>query len=172
MESKVTRLLPFPLPYPEGNDPNGTKTRRLISGFRDDVSHVATIEPRGQALLLLASVLLVQAQYAVPPVDYGYGYGVPNPYQYSYSSPAIGGSSSHSESGDGTGRVTGSYSVVDEDGRSRTVEYVADELGFRANIITNEPGTSNQAPADVTISSSIYSGGLPVGPGPVPVGTL
>ncbi|GBL54347.1 hypothetical protein AVEN_20-1 [Araneus ventricosus] len=109
-----------------------------------------------KALILLASVLLVHAQYGLPPVDYGYG--VPNPYQYSYSSPAIGGSSSHSESGDGTGRVTGSYSVVDEDGRSRTVEYVADELGFRANVITNEPGTSNQAPADVTISSSADDG--------------
>ncbi|CAL1297752.1 unnamed protein product, partial [Larinioides sclopetarius] len=82
----------------------------------------------------------------------------PNPYQYSYSSPAIGGSSSHSESGDGAGRVTGSYSVVDEDGRTRTVEYVADELGFRANVITNEPGTSNQAPADVSISSSADDG--------------
>ncbi|GBM10983.1 hypothetical protein AVEN_1319-1 [Araneus ventricosus] len=126
-----------------------------------------------KTIILLASILLVQAQYAVPPV--GYGYGVPNPYQYSYSSPAIGGSSSHSEAGDGTGRVTGSYSVVDEDGRSRTVEYVADELGFRANVNTNEPGTSNQAPADVSISSSaddgfggIYSGGVPIGPAPIP----
>ncbi|GFS47252.1 cuticle protein 10.9 [Trichonephila inaurata madagascariensis] len=72
--------------------------------------------------------------------------------------PPSGGSSSHQESGDGAGRVSGSYSVVDEDGRSRTVEYVADELGFRANVITNEPGTSNQAPADVTISSSADDG--------------
>ncbi|GIY52467.1 hypothetical protein CDAR_181321 [Caerostris darwini] len=107
-----------------------------------------------KVIVLACIFLCVQAQYA--PVDYGYG--VPNPYQYSYSSPAIGGSSSHSESGDGAGRVTGAYSVVDEDGRSRTVEYVADELGFRANIVTNEPGTSNQAPADVTISSSADDG--------------
>ncbi|GIY59112.1 hypothetical protein CEXT_606561 [Caerostris extrusa] len=107
-----------------------------------------------KVIVLACIFLCVRAQYA--PVDYGYG--VPNPYQYSYSSPAIGGSSSHSESGDGAGRVTGAYSVVDEDGRSRTVEYVADELGFRANIVTNEPGTSNQAPADVTISSSADDG--------------
>ena len=88
--------------------------------------------------------------------------GIPNPYQFSYSAPSEGGASSHQESGDGSGRVTGSYSVVDEDGRSRVVEYIADEGGFRASITTNEPGTSNQAPADVTISSSAeeaYSGG-------------
>ncbi|CAL1290268.1 unnamed protein product [Larinioides sclopetarius] len=119
-------------------------------------------------LLVACAFLYVEAQYGVPP---DYGYGVPNPYQYSYSSPAIGGSSSHSESGDGAGRVTGSYSVVDEDGRSRTVEYVADEGGFRANIVTNEPGTSNQAPADVTISSSADDGfggysGAPYGAAP------
>ncbi|PRD31720.1 UNVERIFIED_CONTAM: Cuticle protein 10.9 [Trichonephila clavipes] len=121
-----------------------------------------------QAILILLCVFLVEAQYAVPQ---DLGYGIPNPYQYSYSSPAIGGSSSHQESGDGTGRVTGSYSVVDEDGRSRTVEYVADELGFRANIVTNEPGTSNQAPADVTISSSADDGfgGVYAAPAPVPV---
>ncbi|KAF8791776.1 cuticle protein 10.9-like [Argiope bruennichi] len=116
-------------------------------------------------VLLVCTFLYVEAQYAVPA---GYDYGIPNPYQYSYSSPAIGGQSSHSESGDGSGRVTGSYSVVDEDGRSRTVEYVADEGGFRANIITNEPGTSNQAPADVTISSSADDGfgGLTYGGAP------
>lgn len=88
--------------------------------------------------------------------------GIPNPYQFSYSSPSEGGSSSHQEQGDGSGRVTGSYSVVDDDGRSRVVEYVADEGGFRASITTNEPGTSNQAPADVNIQSSAeeaYSGG-------------
>lgn len=84
--------------------------------------------------------------------------GIPNPYQFSYSAPSEGGQSSHQESGDGSGRVTGSYSVVDEDGRSRLVEYVADELGFRASITTNEPGTSNQAPADVTINSSADEG--------------
>ncbi|GFT43955.1 cuticle protein 10.9, partial [Nephila pilipes] len=124
------------------------------------------------AVVLLVCVFLVEAQYVVPPTNLGYG--IPNPYQYSYSSPAIGGSSSHQESGDGTGRVTGSYSVVDEDGRSRTVEYVADELGFRANIVTNEPGTSNQAPADVTISSSADGGygGVYGAPAPIPISAV
>lgn len=79
---------------------------------------------------------------------------VPTPYQFSYEAPADGGSSTHQETGDGHGRVTGSYSLQDEDGRSRVVEYVADEDGFRAAISTNEPGTSNQNPADVSIASS------------------
>ncbi|PRD30478.1 UNVERIFIED_CONTAM: Cuticle protein 10.9 [Trichonephila clavipes] len=128
-----------------------TKEIRLLNEM------ISIPDCRGEVLLLVACAFLyVEAQYGAQPVDYGYG--APNPYQYSYSSPAIGGSSSHQESGDGTGRVSGSYSVVDEDGRSRTVEYVADELGFRANVITNEPGTSNQAPADVTISSSADDG--------------
>lgn len=83
---------------------------------------------------------------------------MPTPYQFSYTAPAEGGSSSHQETGDGNGRVTGSYTVEDEDGRSRIVEYVADEDGFRASISTNEPGTSNQNPADVSIASSAEDG--------------
>lgn len=82
----------------------------------------------------------------------------PTPYQFSYTAPAEGGSSTHQESGDGNGRVTGSYSIRDDDGRSRIVEYVADEDGFRASISTNEPGTANQNPADVTIVSSADDG--------------
>ncbi|XP_015903804.1 cuticle protein 10.9 [Parasteatoda tepidariorum] len=120
-----------------------------------------------KVFLFAFCVVLAKAQYPIgSPYD-----GVPNPYQYSYSAPSIGGESSHQESGDGQGRVTGSYSVTDEDGRSRTVEYVADELGFRANIITNEPGTSNQAPADVSISSSADEGlqSYSIGGAPGPV---
>ncbi|XP_035220218.1 cuticle protein 10.9-like [Stegodyphus dumicola] len=119
-----------------------------------------------KALIFVSFAFLVHAQYRQ---DYN---GIPNPYQFSYSSQAIGGGSSHQESGDGNGRVSGSYSVVDEDGRSRTVEYVADELGFRPNIITNEPGTSNLSPADVTVSSSAddgYGGIQTLGAPPRPI---
>lgn len=84
--------------------------------------------------------------------------GNPNPYQFSYSSPSIGGESSHQESGDGSGRVQGSYSVVNEDGSTRVVEYVADEYGFRPTIRTNEPGTANLNPADVNIESTADNG--------------
>ncbi|KFM64723.1 Cuticle protein 10.9, partial [Stegodyphus mimosarum] len=88
----------------------------------------------------------------IPPANYENR--VITPYQFSYIAPAIGGVSSHQQTGDGAGRVTGSYSIQQEDGLARIVDYVADEYGFRASIVTNEPGTSNQSPADVTFSSS------------------
>ncbi|XP_054719280.1 adult-specific rigid cuticular protein 15.7-like [Uloborus diversus] len=109
-----------------------------------------------KVIVLLASFALTYSQYLAPN-NYG-DLAQPTPYQFSYSSPSIGGASSHQESGDGSGRVTGSYSVQDEDGRSRIVEYVADEYGFRASINTNEPGTASQNPADVTINSSADDG--------------
>lgn len=58
------------------------------------------------------------------------------------------------EQGDELGNKRGSYGYVDPYGISRQVEYVADELGFRAVIKTNEPGTESQNPADVLIQSS------------------
>jgi len=110
-----------------------------------------------KVIFFLGYLFLADSQSLLvsPRVDYA---DAPTPYQFSYTAPAIGGSSSHQESGDGNGRVTGSYSVRDDDGRSRIVEYVADEDGFRASISTNEPGTASQNPADVTIVSSADDG--------------
>ena len=42
----------------------------------------------------------------------------------------------------------------DADGRIRTVNYVADGLGFRANIQTNEPGVEPKDPAAVAINKA------------------
>ncbi|KAG1671214.1 Cuticle protein 16.8 [Nymphon striatum] len=53
------------------------------------------------------------------------------------------------ESGDGYGNVKGSYGYTDAYGLYRQVEYTADDYGFKAHVKTNEPGTSNQNPADV-----------------------
>lgn len=44
------------------------------------------------------------------------------------------------------------------DGRERVVDYVADELGYRASIRTNEPGTAPLNPADVTIQAPDTTG--------------
>lgn len=38
------------------------------------------------------------------------------------------------------GNKVGSYSLADIDGRARRVDYVADKMGFRAAVKTNEPG--------------------------------
>ncbi|OQR80345.1 hypothetical protein BIW11_05121 [Tropilaelaps mercedesae] len=51
------------------------------------------------------------------------------------------------------GQVVGSYYLGQVDGRHRIVEYVADKLGFRATIKTNEPGTKTSEPAFAPINS-------------------
>jgi len=80
-------------------------------------------------------------------------YGPPQPFEFAYTSTdEYGTTSSRKESSDGT-RVTGSYSYQDAQGLYRTVEYVADEGGYRATIKTNEPGTDNQSPADVQMNA-------------------
>ncbi|CAN7989146.1 unnamed protein product, partial [Ixodes hexagonus] len=82
----------------------------------------------------------------------------PIPYAFNYLSQLEDGSHSHEESGDGSGRVTGKYTLSTADGRTRTVTYVADENGFRAEVVTNEQGTESKNPADVTIQSSALPG--------------
>jgi hypothetical protein len=80
-------------------------------------------------------------------------YGPPQPFEFAYTSTdEYGTTSSRQESSDGN-RVTGSYSYQDAQGLYRTVEYVADENGYRATVKTNEPGTDNQSPADVQLNA-------------------
>jgi len=77
------------------------------------------------------------------------------PYSFAYTSPNEDGtSSSREETSDANRRVVGSYTIQGADGQSRRVEYVADENGFRANVITNEIGTESQNSADVQFQSS------------------
>lgn len=72
----------------------------------------------------------------------------PIPYAFSYSADSLGGRSAHSEQSDGNGRVSGFYTILGADGRERRVEYVADELGYRATIQTNEVGTKSDSAAN------------------------
>lgn len=72
----------------------------------------------------------------------------PIPYAFSYSADSLGGRSSHQEQSDGAGRVQGFYTILGADGRERRVEYVADELGYRATIQTNEVGTKADSAAN------------------------
>jgi len=78
----------------------------------------------------------------------------PIPYQFAYTAQSDEGSHSAQETSDGNGRVEGSYTFKLADGRIRTVNYVADENGYRAAISTNEPGTESQSPADSEMQSS------------------
>lgn len=67
--------------------------------------------------------------------NYAFGYDIQNGY---------GAVNGRKESGS-HGAVVGSYYIGDVDGRHRSVHYVADKLGFRAQIKTNEPGTKASA---------------------------
>lgn len=79
--------------------------------------------------------------------------GPSEPYTFGYQlQDEEGNSASRQESSDGN-TVTGSYSYTDIQGLKRTVNYVADENGYRATVETNEPGTANANPADVQINA-------------------
>lgn len=81
------------------------------------------------------------------PVIYGYiirlqDYGN---YAFAYNiKNGHGAVNGRKESG-GHGGTVGSYYIGDIDGRQRSVHYIADKLGFRAQVKTNEPGTKVKA---------------------------
>ncbi|XP_035214232.1 adult-specific rigid cuticular protein 15.7-like [Stegodyphus dumicola] len=76
--------------------------------------------------------------------NYAFGYDIVD---------KLGASNSRSEVGDGYGNKKGTYTIHDIDGRARRVDYVADKLGFRAAVKTNEPGTAASTPAAALIAS-------------------
>lgn len=99
-----------------------------------------------QFVIVASLACLVLAQAAPAPENDPLA--KPNPYQFSYSADSLGGRSAHQEQGDGQGRVQGFYTILGADGRERRVEYVADELGYRATIQTNEVGTKGDSAAN------------------------
>ncbi|XP_037520734.2 cuticle protein 16.8-like [Rhipicephalus sanguineus] len=85
----------------------------------------------------------------------GGGYGkLWQPYKFGYQVLDGYGTQHREEKSNGLGGVKGSYGYTDAWGRFRQVHYVADKYGFRAKVLTNEPGTSNQHPAAVRMISS------------------
>ncbi|GFT71832.1 adult-specific rigid cuticular protein 15.7 [Nephila pilipes] len=76
--------------------------------------------------------------------NYAFNYGIAD---------GLGATNSRTEIGDALGNKKGAYTITDIDGRARRVEYVADSLGFRASVNTNEPGTALSAPAAAAIVS-------------------
>ncbi|GFQ93544.1 cuticle protein 16.8 [Trichonephila clavata] len=79
-----------------------------------------------------------------------------HPYEYGYKVKDQHGSQFRKEESDGHGNVKGSYGYTDEEGIFREVHYVADDKGFRAEIKTNEPGTTDQEHKHVQIYSSAH----------------
>ncbi|UYV75087.1 hypothetical protein LAZ67_12002435 [Cordylochernes scorpioides] len=114
------------------------------------------------AVLLFAAALVSaapQSSYRPSPME---SHEPPRPYAFNYMADLLGGRTARQESSDGSGRVVGSYTLQDDDGRQRTVEYVADETGFRASVRTNEPGTKSESPADVVFESTAPEPVLPL----------
>jgi len=73
-------------------------------------------------------------------------------YAFGYNEDHATGGTFRRETGDAHGVKVGSYGLRDADGRLRIVNYVADALGFRANIQTNEPGVEPKDPAATLIN--------------------
>ncbi|CAG2167619.1 unnamed protein product [Oppiella nova] len=123
--------------------------------------HAAPIAIAPQPIAIAASPLARQAVFArqaihaIPQPAIALREETPEPYTYAFTSvDEFGTQLSRQEQADGSGAVTGSYSLSDPDGRQRIVEYIADAAGFRATVRTNEPGTANANPADVQIHST------------------
>jgi len=73
-------------------------------------------------------------------------------YAFGYNEDHATGGTFRKEKG-GPGVQVGSYGLRDADGRIRVVNYVADALGFRASVSTNEPGVDvKQDPAATSLS--------------------
>lgn len=78
----------------------------------------------------------------------------PHPFHFGYDVlDEHGNKQQRQEEGDHNGHVKGSYGYTDAHGLYRQVDYVADHSGFRAIIQTNEPGVSNEDPADVKLTA-------------------
>ncbi|XP_022247270.1 uncharacterized protein LOC106463626, partial [Limulus polyphemus] len=111
-----------------------------------------------QGFIFLTAVVTVLSGYAPLPVD---DLSEPIPYDTGFNvQDELGTSLSRQESGDGNGNVQGSYGYIDPNGVWREVKYTAGVEGFQASILTNEPGTSNQSPADVQVSAQEPPAGL------------
>lgn len=91
------------------------------------------------------------AVYAAPATTPAEKEEPPHPYNFAYEEKDANFTITRQEEMDEHGTVKGSYSYIDRDGVFRTVNYIADENGFRAAVQSNEPGLTNSAPAAATI---------------------
>lgn len=91
-------------------------------------------------------------------------------YTFGYNEDHATGGTFRREAGNAAGK-TGSYGLRVADGRTRIVNYVADALGFRANIQTNEPGVEPKDPAATLINkAAVVAAPVAVAaPAPAPV---
>ncbi|KAK8776524.1 hypothetical protein V5799_030128, partial [Amblyomma americanum] len=114
------------------------------------------------ALLLASSLCVIAARaghlgHGVVPayVATQQVYYKPQPYAFGYEIKDAWGNTQHRhEVGDEYNTKRGSYGFTDARGIYRRVDYVADGLGFRAVVKTNEPGTKTHHAAHALYHSS------------------
>ncbi|UYV73582.1 hypothetical protein LAZ67_10004166 [Cordylochernes scorpioides] len=114
-----------------------------------------------QFLLVLSAVVAAASAHGLLPQAHVIGTGASSQfrsqdnagnYAFGYDEGHLTGGTFRRESGS-HGVKVGSYGLRDADGRVRTVSYVADAGGFRANIQTNEPGVdSSKDPAATLVN--------------------
>ncbi|KAH7643925.1 cuticle protein 10.9 [Dermatophagoides farinae] len=102
-------------------------------------------------IITLTLCCLFIAVYAAPATTTAEKEEPPHPYNFAYEEKDANFTITRQEEMDEHGTVKGSYSYIDRDGVFRTVNYIADENGFRAAVQSNEPGLTNSAPAAATI---------------------
>lgn len=78
-------------------------------------------------------------------------------FQYAVHDPVTGDVKSQDEASDGRGNVKGSYSLVEPDGSTRVVEYMADDVhGFTAQVKRIEPQHKAAASPTYNLELSEY----------------
>ncbi|CAL1279669.1 unnamed protein product, partial [Larinioides sclopetarius] len=84
-------------------------------------------------------------------------------YAFGYNEDHTSGGSFRRETGDQYGNKVGSYGLRVADGRVRIVNYVADHNGYRADVVSNEPGVHTQRHNGFygIDKTSIYGVGIP-----------
>ncbi|XP_054710253.1 cuticle protein 10.9-like [Uloborus diversus] len=86
----------------------------------------------------------------------------PKPYAFNYHvADDHGNVQFRREQADSSGIVSGSYGYMNINGLYRTVDYISDKTGFKAQVKTNEPGVgTGPGPADVEIKAKPVPAGL------------
>lgn len=83
-------------------------------------------------------------------------------YSFGYNEDHTSGGSFRRETSDRLGNKVGSYGLRIGDGRVRVVNYVADHNGFRADVLSNEPGMAQKKNIyTVLVPGFKYSSGAP-----------
>lgn len=83
-------------------------------------------------------------------------------YSFGYNEDHTSGGSFRRETSDRLGNKIGSYGLRIGDGRVRVVNYVADQNGFRADVLSNEPGIAPKKNIyTVLVPGFRYSSGAP-----------